>query len=382
MKVITVAGARPNFVKIAPLLHGFNSRNAESEKAGRKDRIESVLVHSGQHYDSSMSDVFFRDLNIPPPDINLGIGSGSHAQQTGKAMIAFEMVFEAQKPDVIVVVGDVNTTLAAALVAAKLRIPLAHVEAGLRSYDRSMPEEINRILTDAVADFLFITEKDAEINLLKEGIAPEKIFFAGNVMIDSLLKLTKRTEESKVLHAAGLQKRNYAVITLHRPETVDDPAALASVLQILSTLQTQIPVVFPVHPRTRARLDALPDEKNQKDLKGVRLLDPLGYIEFVTLMKFARFVITDSGGIQEETTALGIPCITLRKTTERPVTVTDGTNVVAGNDPAVVLQYCEKAVRGEWKAGSMPPLWDGKAGERIVRILCERFLTSSEAPQR
>ena len=377
MKVITVAGARPNFVKIAPLLHAYQSRNSEWDRAGSNKRIESVLVHSGQHYDSSMSEVFFRDLNIPPPDINLGIGSGSHAQQTGKAMIAFESVFETQKPDVIVVVGDVNTTLAAALVAAKLRIPLAHVEAGLRSFDRSMPEEINRVLTDALADFLFITEKDAEDHLRNEGIAPDKIFFTGNVMIDSLMDLAKRTDENQAPEQLGLQRQNYALITLHRPETVDQPASLANVLKILSALQTRIPVVFPVHPRTRARLDGSPAEI-KVGLKSVRLLDPMGYIDFIALMKSARFVITDSGGIQEETTALGIPCITVRKTTERPITVTDGTNVVAGSDPAIVLQYCEKAIRGEWKSGRMPPLWDGKAGERIVRILCERYLATEE----
>ncbi len=363
MKVMSLVGARPNFIKISPIIQALQA----------KERIQTVLIHSGQHYDPAMSEFFFRDLNIPEPDVNLDIGSGTHAEQTGKIMIAFEKVCLAEKPDLIIVVGDVNSTLAGALVAAKLQHPLAHVEAGLRSFDRTMPEEINRVLTDAVADLLFSTEEEASANLINEGIASKKIFFVGNVMIDSLFQLTKRPDIQKRLEPYDLKESQYALVTLHRPENVDQLPNLRNLLELMGQLQKKITVVFPMHPRTRKFLKDAGLMNELESYRKLRILEPVGYLDFVCLMKFAKFVLTDSGGIQEETTALGVPCITVRKNTERPVTVTQGTNIVAGLNPADILAYCEKALKGEWKASRLPPLWDGKAAERIVQIICEKY---------
>ena len=370
MRIISLAGARPNFMKIAPIAAAISNKNAEMKQAGNQYGIGNTIVHSGQHYDPAMSDVFLKDLNIRP-DIFLGVKSGSHAYQTAKMMMSFEALCFDENPDLVLLVGDVNTTLAGALVASKLHIPIAHVEAGLRSFDRSMPEEINRVITDSVSDLLFITETIAKENLLREGVPQERIFFVGNVMIDSLRHLEKNLNPDKALEKFQLRNRQYALMTLHRPENVDDPATLISLLSIMNRIQEQIPVVFPVHPRTRIRLNEL---KNVTYGKQLLLLDPVGYEDFISLMKLARFVITDSGGIQEETTALNIPCITVRESTERPVTVTHGTNVIAGQDREKIFTYCEKAIRGEWANTRMPELWDGKAAGRIVEILCNKYL--------
>jgi len=357
-------------MKIAPVIRSFEIKNKALEMSGNLHRIQSVIVHSGQHYDSSMSDIFLQELNIRP-DIYLSVGSGSHAEQTAKIMMAFEAVCLKENPDLVLLVGDVNTTLAGALVASKIHIPIAHVEAGLRSFDRSMPEEINRVLTDAISDLLFITESDAEENLIKEGISKDRIFFVGNVMIDSLLQIEAQLSPVKVLEHFQLQSNNYALVTLHRPESVDDPGTLTTLVSTLNHLQEQIPVIFPVHPRAKMKLEQL---KNFSFGSHLKIVKPLSYPDFISLMKLARFVITDSGGIQEETTALNIPCITVRKATERPITVTMGTNVVAGLDPDRILSYCNQAIRGEWKSSNMPPLWDGQAAGRIVDVLCAKYL--------
>jgi UDP-N-acetylglucosamine 2-epimerase (non-hydrolysing) len=352
-------------MKIAPIIRSFELKNKAFEMSGSLHRIQNVIVHSGQHYDSSLSDIFLQELNIRP-DVYLSVGSGSHAEQTAKIMMAFESVCLKEKPDLVLLVGDVNTTLAGALVASKIHIPIAHVEAGLRSFDRSMPEEINRVLTDSISDLLFITEMDAQENLIKEGILKDRIFFVGNVMIDSLLQIEANLNPARALEDFQLQSKNYALVTLHRPESVDNPEILTALVSTLNHLQEQIPVIFPIHPRAKIRLDQLQHFAFGQQLQIVK---PLSYPDFISLIKLARFVITDSGGIQEETTALNIPCITVRKATERPITVTMGTNVIAGLDPDRILGYCNQAIRGEWKSANMPPLWDGHAAGRIVDIL-------------
>ncbi len=359
MKLLHVAGARPNFIKIAPLIAA--ARGA----AG----IEPRLVHTGQHYDERMSELFFRQLGIPEPDINLEVGSATHAVQTAEIMKAFEPVLEAERPDAVVVVGDVNSTIACGLVAVKLGVKLVHVEAGLRSFDRTMPEEINRILTDAISDLLFCTEQSGVDNLLREGVAPEKIFLVGNVMIDTLLRNRERAEESRILEELGLTAGAYAALTLHRPSNVDDPAALGRILEALDQIQGELPILFPVHPRTRQRLLDSALGRRARAMANLRMIEPVGYLDFLKLMSSAVVVLTDSGGIQEETTILGVPCLTLRDNTERPVTAESGTNRLVGTDPQRILDAFRRVRRDPAPAGGRPPLWDGHAAERIVEIL-------------
>jgi UDP-N-acetylglucosamine 2-epimerase (non-hydrolysing) len=350
MHILHVVGARPNFVKAAPVLRAL----------GERPGVQQTLVHTGQHYDSNLSDVFFSQLNMPEPDVNLEVGSGSHAAQTAEVMKRFEPVVLERRPDVVLVYGDVNSTVAAALVCAKLLVPVGHVEAGLRSFDRTMPEEINRIVTDRLADLLFTPSEDGDLNLQREGIPADRIYRVGNVMIDSLIRL---------LPVAMQYPRNgfpesYALVTLHRPSNVDDGANLQRILKSLLEVNRQLDVVFPVHPRTRQRT-----EQFGIDIEKLHLLEPLPYIEFLSLQKHAAVVITDSGGVQEETTYLGVPCLTLRSNTERPVTVSMGTNVLVGQDLRLLNLELTRILDGRGKKGSIPPLWDGHAGERIAEVL-------------
>jgi UDP-N-acetylglucosamine 2-epimerase (non-hydrolysing) len=374
MRILNVVGARPNFVKIAPLLREMR----------RDTRLEPLLVHTGQHYGERMSDPFFADLEIAPPDFHLGVGSGSHAAQTAEVMRRIEPVMETARPDVLVVVGDVNSTLAAALTAVKLGVPIAHVEAGLRSFDRRMPEEINRRLTDAISDVLFVTEDSARDNLLREGVDTARVHFVGNVMIDALEIFRPRWEASPIHAQLGLERDEpYAVLTLHRPSNVDDPAALARLIDALQELGRELPILFPVHPRVAQRLaecDApaqVPTGDAPVNGKGIVYLTPLGYLDFVALVSRARLVLTDSGGIQEETTILGVPCLTLREHTERPVTVTHGTNRIIGTDPARIVAEALCALDSPPAAAGIPALWDGRAAQRIVRVLVDRYATRS-----
>ena len=369
MKVALICGARPNFMKIAPLLRAIEKHNASSGA----NPIQAILAHTGQHYDYEMSQVFFQDLELPQPDIYLGVGSGTHAEQTGKIMIEFEKVLFQEKPDLVVVVGDVNSTLAAALAAVKLRIPIAHIEAGLRSYDRTMPEEINRLLTDAVSDYLFTPSLDAHKNLKREGIANEKIFFVGNIMVDSLLYSIEKADRSQILAQLSLDKRDYALLTLHRPSNVDKKQSLLQIMQALQEISQRIPIVFPAHPRTRRNIERFAFTRFFED-ENLHLIDSLGYLDFLKLEMNARFVMTDSGGIQEETTVLNIPCLTLRDITERPITITQGTNTLVGNDTQKVIEEVFKILGGKGKKGKCPELWDGKTAERIVEVIeCHRF---------
>jgi UDP-N-acetylglucosamine 2-epimerase (non-hydrolysing) len=367
MKILNVVGTRPNFVKIAPLLREMR----------RCPTIVPTLVHTGQHYDAAMSEQFFADLELPPPDFNLGVGSGSHAVQTAEVMRRLEPLLATTRPDLVVVVGDVNSTLAAGLTAVKLGIPLAHVEAGLRSFDRRMPEEINRLLTDSIADLLFVTEESGRHNLLREGISPAKIHFVGNVMIDALHASRPRWTGSAVCERLGLAADHpYGVLTLHRPSNVDDPAVLADLVEACSALARHLPIVFPVHPRVKSHLlrqgllfRTGPDSRLLHHSKGLACVDALGYLDFIALMSRARLVLTDSGGIQEETTILGAPCLTLRETTERPVTVTHGTNRVIGTDPGRIVEEALRVLDDPPRPAGPPPLWDGQAAGRIVGIL-------------
>jgi UDP-N-acetylglucosamine 2-epimerase (non-hydrolysing) len=359
MHILSVVGARPNFMKVGPIHRALSAREG----------VRSRIVHTGQHYDERMSDVFFRQLELPEPDVYLGIGSGSHAEQTGRVMMAFEKVVQEEKPDLVVVVGDVNSTLAAALVAAKLHVSVAHVEAGLRSGDRSMPEEINRLATDAIADLLFVTERSGLEHLRREGVLDERVHFVGNVMIDSLVHFRAKAAETPILDDLALAPKTYALVTMHRPRNVDNPERLAEVVRILETVAERYPVVFPVHPRTRKNLADAGLDDRLAALDGVRLLDPVGYLEFLKLMEHAVVVVTDSGGIQEETTYLGVPCLTLRPNTERPVTVEVGTNVLLPLDAERVAERVRDVSAGRFKQGDVPPLWDGKAAERIAEIL-------------
>ncbi len=361
MKILNVVGARPNFMKIAPLMAAY----------GRFGGVEPVLVHTGQHYDERMSDLFFRELGIPEPDINLGIGSASHAVQTAEIMKAFEAVCVEHQPDVVVVVGDVNSTLATGLVAVKLGIPLAHVEAGLRSFDRRMPEEINRLLTDAISDLLFTTEPSAMANLKAEGIPAERVHFVGNVMIDTLLANLAKAEGSGVLDGLGLKPRAYAALTLHRAGNVDDPARLRGILDALDVIQQDLPIVFAAHPRTRKNLAASPLGDRVAAMDGLYVIDPMGYLDFLKLMASARLVLTDSGGIQEETTILQVPCLTLRENTERPVTVDVGCNQVVGTDPERILAAFRAIMAAEDFTCAIPEKWDGRAAERIAGVLVD-----------
>ena len=361
MKVINVVGARPNFIKVAPLM----------KEMRRYPQVLPVLIHTGQHYDTMMSEQFFTELEISPPDFNLGVGSGSHAVQTAEVMKRLEPILLAEQPDLVLVVGDVNSTLAAALTAVKLGIPVAHVEAGLRSFDRTMPEEINRLLTDAIADFLFVTEESGWQNLMREGIEPGKIHFVGNVMIDALQMFRPKWEHSSIFKRLALEDdRPYGVVTLHRPSNVDDPVILMNWLQALQELARQLPLIFPVHPRVRLQLRALGYPPSHRE--GIAYLDPLGYLDFIALVSQARLVLTDSGGLQEETTVLGVSCLTLRNATERPVTITHGTNRVIGTDPARIASEAQWALNRLPQPVEPPPLWDGQASQRIVNLLLKQ----------
>jgi UDP-N-acetylglucosamine 2-epimerase (non-hydrolysing) len=349
MKILNVVGARPNFMKIAPIV----------EEMKKTRDLNGVLVHTGQHYDEGMSDVFFRDLGIPVPDVHLGVGSGSHAEQTARIMVEFEKVCSQEEPDLVLVVGDVNSTMACSIVAAKLVIPVAHVEAGLRSFDRTMPEEINRLVTDALASLLFTTSRDADENLKREGVDSSKIFFVGNVMIDTLLKHQKKAA------ALNIEKpKQYALVTLHRPSNVDNPNVLGPILEALEQISKSMPVLFPIHPRTVKRV-----QEFGLSVNGIRTMDPLGYLEFLNLQSTASVVLTDSGGLQEETTILGVPCLTLRENTERPVTITHGTNMIVGPHKTRILDAFQRIVSGDWKPSGPPEYWDGHAAERIVRVI-------------
>jgi UDP-N-acetylglucosamine 2-epimerase (non-hydrolysing) len=432
MKIISIVGARPNFMKIAPLLRAIakhnelNKLNKPNELKERK--IVPILVHTGQHYDYEMSQIFFKDLELPQPDIYLGVGSGTHAEQTGKVMIELEKVLLKEKPDLVVVVGDVNSTLAGALAAVKLCIPVAHVEAGLRSYDRTMPEEINRLLTDAVSDYLFTPSPDADDNLRKEGIPKDKIFLVGDVMVDSLLYNKPQAEKSDILQRLGLlaserplvapgpdergepgqlnelKERNklnkrpeqspvteYALLTLHRPSNVDEKESLLKIIEALTEISRRIRIVFPAHPRTQKRLKQFnlnlnlnpisqphsesesqsksESESQSQSQSNILIVPPLGYLDFLNLEMNAKFVMTDSGGIQEETTVLDIPCLTLRNTTERPITLTRGTNTMVWNQTEKIVEEAFKILDGKGKTGTCFELWDGRAAERIVEIL-------------
>ncbi len=411
MKILTVVGARPNFMKAAPILAAINEHNEKlaadsaDQPARRRETIRHMLVHTGQHYDEFMSGSFFSDLNLPKPDIHLGIGSGSHAVQTAEIMKKFEQVLLTEEPDVVVLVGDVNSTLACALVASKIsfdsigsRPAIVHVEAGLRSFDRSMPEEINRILTDHVSDALFVTEESGNRNLLNEGVSLDKIHFVGNTMIDSLIKFRERAERSDILEKLGLLRQEgkngesnsiirYALLTLHRPSNVDNCYIFQNILEGLKELATEYPVVFPAHPRTQQRIKEFgfefgpgaAERKHEKNERGSRngcngiiLTDPLGYLDFLCLMKHATIVVTDSGGIQEETTFLRIPCVTVRDNTERPATVESGTNIIAGTTKEKVEAAIRRQMASEG-SNKMPKKWDGQAATRIIDVLVSAY---------
>ena len=366
MKIVNIVGARPNFMKMAPIIEAMNVYS---------QGITHKLVHTGQHYDGRMSKAFFDDLGMPKPDINLEVGSGSHAEQTARIMVAFEKVCLKEKPDLVIVVGDVNSTMACTITAKKMGIKVAHVEAGLRSRDMAMPEEINRLCTDILCDYLFTTDHLADKNLLAEGIPKEKIFFVGNVMIDTLLKHKAMAGQLNLVSQWGLRPGEYATLTMHRPSNVDDKATLAGILQALKDISCEIPIIFPIHPRTKKMADQFglscffnKDEK----VNGIWITEPLGYLEFLHLNMSAKMVLTDSGGLQEETTVLGVPCITMRHNTERPITCEVGTNAIVGNDPEKIFYEARKVLNGDWPQGSIPEKWDGKAAERIVDVLVNK----------
>lgn len=362
MKIISVAGARPNFIKIAPLCRAFDRK---------KEEFHHLVCHTGQHFDRNMSKVFFEELDMPEPDFNLGVGSGSHADQTARIMVEFEKILKQEKPDLILVPGDVNSTLACSVVASKMGISVGHVESGLRSFDREMPEEINRIVTDVLSDFLFVSEPSGLTNLKNEGISEEKVHFVGNIMIDSLVHFLPSIEGSSVLGDLGLEAGKYTLMTFHRPGNVDNMVSLSGLVSMLNRLSEKTQLVFPVHPRTRKNLEKykLVQELDPR----IRILEPIGYLDFLALTRSAELLITDSGGIQEETTFLGVQCITVRDSTERPVTVSVGTNQLIGTDLAKVERAAEEVLSGSTKAGMVPELWDGNTAERIVDIIGNSF---------
>jgi len=359
LRIICVCGARPNFMKVAPIMRVLRQRG-----------IETMLVHTGQHYDQKMSHLFFEELAIPTPDANLEVGSGSHTLQTAEVMKRLEPICERFRPDCVLVVGDVNSTLAAALTAVKMNIPVAHVEAGLRSFDRGMPEEINRVLVDAISDILFVTEASGVENLRREGVADEKVHIVGNVMIDTLFAHRTRANQSEILGTLQVSPGRYAVVTLHRPSNVDDKNTLSGILQALEQVRLDMPVVFPVHPRGKSCMRAHGLWERAAEA-GILLIEPLGYLDFLKLMSEAALVFTDSGGIQEETTILDVPCLTLRDNTERPVTITHGTNRLVGTQTDEILAGYAAVRRGDVKCGRRPPLWDGQAAERIADVIVE-----------
>jgi len=361
-KIISIVGARPNFIKIAPIHKAFQVYN---------DSVKHMICHTGQHFDEKMSQVFFEELEMTKPDFNLGISGGSHAEQTAGIMTAFEKILDTEKPDLIIVPGDVNSTLATSLVASKKGIRIAHVEAGLRSFDREMPEEINRIVTDVLSDMLFVTEQSGIDNLKKEGISKEKIFFTGNVMIDSLAFYLPKIEKSEILKQLSLDKGNFILTTFHRPSNVDTPEGLKQLIGLLNDLAAKRKVVFPVHPRTKNNLQKFGLTANISS--NIVITEPIGYIDFLSLVKNSELIITDSGGIQEESTWLGVQCITVRNNTERPVTVTVGTNQLIGTDFAKVKNTATDVLNGKLKKGHIPELWDGKAAERIAKIIVDHI---------
>lgn len=369
MKIISVVGARPNFMKVAPIHKVFNhliNKDSSSVKKGLKSKkIEHLICHTGQHYDEKMSKIFFEDLELPQPDFYLGIGSCSHAEQTAKIMVEFEKILKVERPELIIVVGDVNSTIACSLVASKMNIKIAHVEAGLRSFDRSMPEEINRVLTDHLADYLFVTEKSGIENLRNEGIPEDRIFFTGNVMIDSLVHYIPKANLSKIHSKFQIQNFNYILVTLHRPSNVDSSENVRQILILLNKLAYKRKIIFPVHPRTKNNIEKL----NFKLNKNFILTDPIGYIDFLALTKNAELILTDSGGIQEESTYLGVQCLTIRDNTERPVTIEFGTNKLAGTDLKKVEEAAFEILNGKIKKGIVPELWDGHAAERIADVI-------------
>lgn len=380
MKFISIAGARPNFMKLASIADAIESYN-KNNPTYYTNSIEHIIVHTGQHYDHKMSKNFFEDLGIPKPAINLEVGSGTHAQQTAEIIKRFEEVLLRETPDVLLVVGDVNSTIACALVAAKIQYPaehllkrpiIVHVEAGLRSFDREMPEEINRVLTDSLSDFLFITEKSAFVNLQKEGCKSEKVHFVGNVMIDTLKRHLQKAKESKIVDELGINAP-FGLITLHRPSNVDHADLLKSLVECFVEISNDLKLVFPIHPRTKYNLDKFGIMLLLEDANNISLLDPLGYLDFLSLINQATLLLTDSGGIQEETTYLGVPCITLRENTERPVTVTKGTNYLIGTNTRKIFETVSLILEGKGKNAEIPKYWDGNAGDRIIKILVETF---------
>jgi UDP-N-acetylglucosamine 2-epimerase (non-hydrolysing) len=378
MKLLSIAGARPNFMKLASIADAVTNYNAD-KPVYYVDTIDHVIIHTGQHYDEKMSKTFFEDLGIPKPDFNLEVGSATHAQQTAEIMKRFEGVLLRELPDVLLVVGDVNSTIACAMVAAKIQYPkqhplrrplIVHVEAGLRSFDRDMPEEINRILTDALSDLLFVTEESGVKNLMQEGCHPEKVHFVGNVMIDTLKHHLHQAKETDAASKLGILSP-FGLITLHRPSNVDHPEILRKLVECFITIAKDLPLVFPIHPRTKNTLEQFNLLSMLEDEANIKLLPPLRYLEFLSLVDQATLLLTDSGGIQEETTYLGIPCITLRENTERPVTVTEGTNYLIGTDTQKILETVLLIQQGKGKKAKIPQYWDGKAGERIIRTLVE-----------
>ncbi|MEM1095482.1 MAG: UDP-N-acetylglucosamine 2-epimerase (non-hydrolyzing) [Bacteroidota bacterium] len=364
LNVLCIAGTRPNFIKVSALYHAFTQH----------PRLSPTLVHTGQHYDAQMSRVFFEQLGLPEPDLYLGVGSGTHGAQTAAIMQALEAHLIERPPDVVVVVGDVNSTVAATLAAVKLHLPVAHVEAGLRSFDRRMPEEINRLITDAISDVLYVSEESGLTNLRREGIPDERVVFVGNVMIDSLIRFQAHARGLDTAQAMfGLAARSYLLVTLHRPSNVDVPERLLDIADVLETIQARIPVVFPVHPRTRQRLESQGLYNKLDALPRLHLAPPIGYLEFLSLMHDARGMLTDSGGTQEETTFLGVPCLTLRDNTERPVTVTQGTNTLLALDKARILHHIDDIIASEPTSAAPPPLWDGQSAVRIADDLARRY---------
>ena len=365
-RIDLIAAARPNFMKVAPLFHALHDQ----------PWCRLRLVHTGQHYDKNMSDAFFSDLGLPSPDLHLGVGSGSHAEQTANVMIAYEGACIEDQPDLVVVVGDVNSTVACALVGTKLHIPVAHLEAGLRSRDRRMPEEINRLVTDAIADILWTPSPDGDDNLAAEGVAPEKVTRVGNIMIDSYELMRERIEASGERRKLGLEGREYGVVTLHRPSNVDAAAPLTALVEQLIGITARLPLVFPVHPRTRKHLEAFGLWAKLAEVPGLQVIEPLGYVDFMNLVCGARLAITDSGGIQEETTYLGIPCLTLRTTTERPITITEGSNRLV--TVTELERTVEEVLAGHWTHGRKPELWDGRTAARVVADIRRRLLSAPE----
>lgn len=363
MKIVVVAGARPNFMKISPIIREINKTKG----------IDYYLVHTGQHYDEKMSDLFFNELKIPRPDVNLGVGSSSHACQTADIMKSFEIVIIDQNPDAVLVVGDVNSTIACGMVAVKMGIKLIHVEAGLRSFDRTMPEEINRILTDCISDYLFCTEQSGVDNLIKEGVPEDKVFLVGNVMIDTLLMQQQYARQSNIIETLGINENNFCVLTLHRPSNVDSFKTLDSIVDALDFIQKDMQIIFPVHPRTYQNIISFGLEDRMKQLSNLKIIEPVGYLDFLKLMMCSKFILTDSGGIQEESVILRKPCITLRYNTERPATVDAGLNQLVGNETDKIIKGYEKIKNGNLKEYHIPPMWDGKTSERIVEILENDF---------